>query len=346
VGVAQAAFQLARVTYERDRIIASREPGAVSPQQLDQDRAQQEQAQASVNLAQANLETARLNLNWTRVTAPIDGQVSRYYLTVGNLVTQDQTLLTTIVSLDPMYAYFDVDERTVLRVRRGIAEGTIQVPPTRTDLPVYMGLEGEEGFPHRGTIDFINNQFNPTTATMLVRGEFANPVQVRDWRTLTAHAWALLAHSPPQQALGPGPVSFLWAVAETAVLHRGRRLLAPGMFVRIRVPIGQPHPALLVIDRAVGSDQGLRFVYLLDGENRIDSRRVTTGPLESDGLRVISGENLRPDDRVVVSGLQQVRPRMVVEPDLIPMPTLGPATSEAAATPQMGQPQPAGPSSR
>ena len=95
-------------------------------QQLDQDRAAVDQADAQVKAAEASLETYKLNLDFCKVTSPIDGQVSRYYLTLGNLVTQDQTLLTTVVSLDPMYTYVDIDESTVLRVRRAINEGRIK----------------------------------------------------------------------------------------------------------------------------------------------------------------------------------------------------------------------------
>ncbi len=89
----------------------------------------------------------------------------------------------------------------------------------------------------------------------------------------------------------------------------GTRLLSPGMFVRIRLPIGQPHPALLVIDRAVGSDQGLKFVYVVDAENKVQYRRVTTGALQEDGLRVIE-QGLKADEWVVIGGILQVRPRM------------------------------------
>src|SRR5262249_30203787 len=157
-------------------------------------------------------------------------------------------------------------------------------------------LEGEENYPHKGTINFFNNQINPTTATMLVRGVFANPKP-----------------------------------------SGGRRLLSPGMFVQIRVPIGQPHPALLVIDRAVGSGQGLKFVYVVGPENRVEYRRVATGALQSDGLRAIEGNDLRPDDWVVVGALQQVRPRMVIDPEQVPMPTLAPGAAGPAA--QGGRPQ-------
>jgi len=94
------------------------------------------------------------------------------------------------------------------------------------------------------------------------------------------------------------------------------------MFVRIRLPMGQPHPALLVIDRAIASDQGLKYVYGLDAANKTQYRRITTGALQPDGLRVVEG--LHPDDWVTVGGLQQVRPRIQIRPDKVPMPTLGP----------------------
>jgi multidrug efflux system membrane fusion protein len=246
-------------------------------------KAQVDQADASVKASQASMEVYKLNLEFTKVTSPIDGRVSRYYLTLGNLVSQDQTLLITVVSLDPMYAYFDMDEPTLLRIRRAVNDGRIKLPEEGA-IPVLMGLQGEDGFPHRGTINFINNQVNPTTGSVSVRGVFPNP-------------------KPPG----------------------GTRLLSPGMFVRIRLPIGQPHPALLVIDRAVGFDQGLKYVYVLDAENKAQYRRITTGPLQEDGLRVVEG--LHPDDRVVVGGLQQVRPLMQIRPDEVPMPTLGPTAS-------------------
>ena len=105
---------------------------------------------------------------------------------------------------------------------------------------------------------------------------------------------------------------------------QGARLYAPGMFVRVRLPIGEPHPALLVIDRAIGSDQGLKYVYVVDAANKVQYRRVKTGPLQPDGLRVIS-EGLRPGERVVVGSLQQVRPGAVINPSPMTMPTLNPA---------------------
>ena len=109
------------------------------------------------------------------------------------------------------------------------------------------------------------------------------------------------------------------------------RLLSPGMFVRVRLPIGPRHPALLVIDRAIGSDQGMKYVYVVDADNKVQYRRVATGALQEDGLRVIT-KGLNGDERVVVGALQQVRPGMEVEPEPVTMPSLAqPAVSEAPA---------------
>jgi multidrug efflux system membrane fusion protein len=276
----KAQKELAETTYTRNRSINARASGAVSQQELDQNRAQVAEADARITAYQSMAKVYRLNLDFCRVTSPIDGMVGRYYLTIGNLVNQDQTLLTTVVSLDPMYVYFDMDEPTVLRIRKAINAGTIQ-PSPQGQIPVLMGLPGEEGFPHRGTINFVNNQVNPATGSIAVRGVFANPRPAR-----------------------------------------GHRLLSPGMFVRVRLPVGQPHQALLVIDRAIGSDQGLKFVYVIDADNKVQYRRVTTGALQEDGLRVIT-EGLKAGDRVLVGGLPQVRPHMQIEPEPRSMPTLG-----------------------
>src|SRR5262249_39119129 len=153
-------------------------------------------------------------------------------------VIQDQTLLTTIVSADPTYVYFDMDEPTAIRIKKAVNEGKLK-PLRNGAVPVIMGLQGEEGHPHKGTINFVNNQYNPTTGSITMRGEFPTP-------------------KPPG----------------------GEQLLAPGMFVRIRLPIGKPYPALLVIDRAIGSDQGLKYLYVLDADNKVQYRRISTGSLQ------------------------------------------------------------------
>ena len=285
----QAQQQLADANYTRATQLVKQK--SITEEQFETFKTTKEQAAAQVQSAQASIAIYKLNLDFTRVAAPIDGRVSRYYLTLGNLVNQDQTLLTTLVSQDPMYGYFDADEPTLLRFRRAISQGKMK-PAVANKNPVLMGLQDEEGYPHTGTLDFINNQVNPTTGSITMRGIFPNPL------------------------LAGGVV----------------RLLSPGMFLRIRVPMGQPHPALLVIDRAISSDQGLKYVYVLDATNKVQYRRVTTGALQDDGLRVVDA-GLKPDEWVVVGALQQVRPRMEVRPDQIAMPTLGPAPSDGATKP-------------
>jgi len=287
----KAQYKLAQVNFQRAGKLM-KEKG-ISQQEFDTDKASMDQAAALVESAKANIRIYKLNVGFTRVSSPIDGRVSRYYLTLGNLVNQDQTLLTTVVSQDPMYAYFDTDEPTLLRLRRAVSAGRIKSSADGKN-PVLMGLQDEEGFPQAGTIDFVNNQVNPTTGSITMRGVFPNPM-----------------------------------------LPGGVRLLSPGMFVRVRLPLGGPHPALLVIDRAIGSDQGLKYVYVVDAESKVQYRRVKTGPLQDNGLRVIA-QGLKPDDRVVIGGLQTVRPRMEVRIDETPMPTLGPSVDGDKETGRQG----------
>jgi membrane fusion protein, multidrug efflux system len=296
VNLYKAQLELAKANLARDREVA-KTPGAVSVQQLDQDKAAVDEADAAVKAFQASLEVYKLNLSFTEVKSPIDGQVSRYFMTLGNLVVQDQTLLTTLVSLDPIYVYFDVDEGTVLRVRKAINEGTIK-RYQEGGIPVFIALQNETSFPHKGTVDFINNQVNPNTGSLSVRGVFDNPKPAN-----------------------------------------GVRTLSPGMFVRVRLPIGQPHPAILVIDQAVASNQGLKSVFVVDAENKAQSRRVTTGALEGDGLRVITS-GLKATDTVVVGGLQQLRSETEIKPKQVSMLTFG--RPESGASPAAGQPKAAG----
>ena len=224
------------------------------------------------------METAELNFEWTSVKAPIDGLLGRTLLTTGNLIVADQTLLATIVSQDPMYAYFDADEHTVLQVRELIRAG--ELPYLHNDnkkIPVFIGLANEEGFPHEGYLDFTNNQFEASTGTLRVRGVFKNP----------------------KPEVGP-------------------RLLSPAMFVRVRVAVSPRHPALLVSQGAVGTDQDRKFVYVLDDEDKVVRREVELGSVH-DGLQEIV-KGVEPDDRVVIDGLQHLKPGMVVEPKLVDMP--------------------------
>lgn len=233
------------------------------------------EAVASQASQAAAVERAKLDLGFTKITAPVTGRVSRAIVTVGNLVQAgDQTggtLLTTIVSVDPMYAYFDVDEHTVLRVKQLIREGKAKSPDD-PNIPVWLGLANEAGHSHHGTVQFIDNQLNPKTGTLRVRGVFPNKDEA----------------------------------------------LSPGYFARIRVPIGEPHKALLITERALDTDQGQKVVYVVDRDNKVSTRPVKLGALQ-DGWREIT-DGLKSGERVIVNGLQQVRPGMTVAPNLIDMP--------------------------
>ena len=289
----QAQLELAKTTLARYQVLDKTTPGAVSKQSLDQYQATVVEAEARVDAQKKSLEVYNLNKEFTRVLSPIDGQVSRYYLTLGNLVNQDQTLLTTIMSLDPIYAYFDMDERTLLQIHKAILEGKITVPADG-DIPVLLGLQNEDGFPHKGTINFVNNHVNSTTGSITMRGVFANPKLIPANKVSSAAGSKAVVHG--NRRLPFGGANARWFIS---------RLLSPGMFVRVRLPIGEPHPALLIIDRAIQSDQGLKYVYVLDGQNKVQTRSIKTGPLQEDGLRVVDGE-IKRDDWVVVGGIQQV----------------------------------------
>jgi RND family efflux transporter MFP subunit len=272
--LAQAEAHYKRLTedYERNRPLLAK--GGVSREEFDKIVGDRQEAEAAVGVARAQLDTAQLNLDFTDVRAPFDGRISRQQIDPGNMVIADQTVLTTIVSLDPMYVYFDVDERTMLRLRRLVREGKLKSARDYT-VPVMMGTSDEEGFPHEGTINFVDNQLDPGTGTLRVRAVVPNPDKTK--------------------------------------------LLSPGQFARVRIPIGDPHMATVVSERALGTDQGQKFVYVVSDKNEVEYRRVRVGSL-TDGLREIVG-GLRPDEKVVVNGLQRVRPGAKVEAKLVPMPT-------------------------
>jgi RND family efflux transporter MFP subunit len=273
--VAQDEAQLSFDEAEYQRNLRLLSTGAVSRSDVDKSAAARGVDVANIAADKAVVAARQLDLEYTRVLAPVSGRVSRYVVTVGNLVQSgDQnggTLLTTIVSVDPMWAYFDVDEHTALRVRKLNREGKSD-SPRDGGFPVSLGLANEEGYPHRGTIDFVDNQLSPKTGTIRLRGVFPNKDQV----------------------------------------------LLPGLFARVRAPVGRPHKALLVSDRALDTDQGQKILYVVNDKNEVGSRPVRLGALH-DGLREIT-DGLKPGEKVIVNGLQQVRPGLTVEPRLVDMP--------------------------
>jgi len=170
----KTALELARI--ELVRVQRLRDSGAVSEEELDQRKSSVAQGEANVAGSEAALETASLNLNFTRVTSPIAGRVSRAEVTRGNLVTGGNnggTLLTSVVSMDPIYLYFDGDEQAYLRYTKMARSGERQ-SSRDTANPVQVGLADEEGFPHPGTVDFVDNQLNPQTGTIRARAVLPN----------------------------------------------------------------------------------------------------------------------------------------------------------------------------
>jgi RND family efflux transporter MFP subunit len=248
-----------------------RPSGAVSEDDYEQDVANLKVYQASFEAADAAVAEAELNLEFTRVVSPIDGRVSRRLVTEGNLVqagSNDSTLLTTVVTIDPVYVYFNIEEPTLLRFEHlGWQAGDKMLLDRIKELkiPVEIGLADEQGFPHVGQLDFVDNKVNPDTGTISARGRFEKATR-----------------------------------------------LTPGMFVRVRVPIGPAHQALLVSERAIGTDQGQKYLLTVDAKKCVQYRPVELGSLR-DGLRVVES-GLKADDWVIVQGLQRARPGLEVRP--------------------------------
>jgi RND family efflux transporter MFP subunit len=239
--------------------------GVIAKEDYDTALSNKNQAAARVLAGAASVESAQLNLTFTRVISPIRGLIARELVTVGNLVQTDTTLLTNIVSVDPIYAYFNVDERSVLRYQQQVRLG--KLPNARHEaVSVYLQLANENGFPHQGSIDFINNQFSTSTGTLEVRGLFSN----------------------------------------------ANGVLIPGAFVRIRVAGSPLTSALLVSDRAVGTDQGQKYVLVVDKDNVVVVKPVVLGP-EAEGLRVVR-TGLTADDQVIINGIVNARPGSKVSP--------------------------------
>jgi RND family efflux transporter MFP subunit len=292
---AEAEFTVAKQQY--DRVDALRKSGAVSEQELDtrkgrfdektaevrSDKAKILLAKAKIDEGKARVRTAELNLGYCTLDAPVAGVVGDRLVTEGNLVTGGvgTTTLTTVVSVEKMDVAFDVDENTLERLQKAVRDGKIKTSAPG-EIPAEAGLAIHgTAYPIKGKINFTDNKVDPKTGTIRIKARFDNP----------------------KPAAGP-------------------RLFAPGMYARIRVPIGEPVKAMLVPDSAFGSDQGMRFLFVLGPDNKAVRLDATTGPLEGE-LRVVDsvqvpGEGkpraLSPDDRVIVSGIQRVRPGMTVDP--------------------------------
>jgi len=261
-----AAAELARA----DKLSSS---NVISKELYEQRAAASRSAAAAVRGAQAALETARLNLAYTRIASPISGRIGRAEVTPGNLVNGEggsATLLATVVSMQPMYAYFEAAEQDYLKYMDLARSGA---RPLSRDVknPVFMSVGNESDFSHQGYMDFVDNRVRAGTGTLQGRAVFPNP----------------------------------------------DRHLTPGMFVRVRLIGSGKYRGLLINDRAIATDQDRRYVLVVGEGDKLEYRALTTGPVV-DGLRVVR-EGLKAGDRIVVNGLQRVRPGMQITPKLVPM---------------------------
>jgi RND family efflux transporter MFP subunit len=269
----EAEFEEAKVRLENARREAERTTQllanhAISVEESDARQSRYQEAKGALLAAQAALDSARLDLEYTQVRAPIDGRVSHEMLTTGNYVNGvagGATVLTTIVSVDPVYAYADIDENSLLRFN-ALAHAKKLEADNDGRIPVELQLADEQSFAHQGYIESFDNRLNADTGSILLRAVFPNP--------------------------------------------DGR--IVPGLFARIRVPLSERHPALLVDERAIGTDQAQKFVLALTRTNTLAYRQVQLGSV-IDGQRVVQA-GLDAHDQIVVNGLSRVRPGMAVVP--------------------------------
>jgi membrane fusion protein, multidrug efflux system len=262
----QVETHLELVKNDLKRAESLRGTKAISDEEYDSRSKAVRESEAALVAAKANETTARLNLDYTQIKAPVSGKIGRRLLTVGNFVQLQgsggsASVLATLVSLDPIYAYFDVEEDAFQKYRSSakLAEANAGV------LPCELALVNEQGYGHRGHLDFFDNQVNPQTGTIRLRAVFEN----------------------------------------------GDRTLVPGMFGNLRILAGPPQQALVIPDVAVQSDQGYRFVYVANEENKVERRDIAIGRAHGPQREVVKG--LTPQERVIVNGLMMLRPGAKVE---------------------------------
>ncbi len=276
----QAAFNNLEAEADRASVLlenAKREAGrasdllankAISTEESDARVARFQEAKAALLAAQAARDSAKLDLDYTQVRAPIDGRVSRALLTEGNYVSGgpgSASLLTTLVSVNPVYVYADVDEDSLLKFNAVVQAGKMETNG-KGQIPIELQLADETGFPHRGHIESFDNRVDPNTGSILLRAVFSN--------------------------------------------EDGR--IMPGLFARIRVPLSERHAALLVSERAIGTDQAQKYVLTLTASNTVAYTAVKLGPAV-EGRRIVRS-GLLPGEKIIVNGMERIRPGMPVTP--------------------------------
>jgi len=286
---AQVAAAEARVLLtkkEQDRAQALQQTGssAISISNLDQRIGAYHEAEGNLQAAKASLQTAQLNLGYTDVRAPVAGRVGKMEITVGNLVTAgpEAPVLTTLVSVDPIYASFNADEQVVARALKALGEN----PHTQVErIPVQMVTATSNGTSLQGRLQLIDNQVEAKSGTVRVRAVFDNPDGV----------------------------------------------LMPGQFARLRMGQSKPEPALVINERAIGTDLNKKYVIVVGADNKAEYREVTLGA-SVDGMRIVTN-GLKAGERIVVNGLQRVRPGSLLAPQIVSMNSAraNPAQSTSAA---------------
>jgi multidrug efflux system membrane fusion protein len=268
VAAAEARVELTKSDVDRgEKLSGSR---IISQRELDQRVNAQREAEANVRAAKAALQTARLNLDYTQVRAPVTGRVGRLEVTVGNLVAAGpgSPVLTTLVSVNPIYASFNADEQVVTRALKTLADQNAMSQVDR--IPVRMSTAtSDESF--EGKLQLIDNQVDARSGTVRVRAVFDNT--------------------------------------------DGR--LIPGQFARLRMGQPKAEPALMVNERAIGTDQNKKFVLVVSADNKAEYREITLGA-NVDNLRVVTS-GLKSGERIVVNGLQRIRPGALVVPQVVRM---------------------------
>lgn len=275
---AQVAAAQARVSYTRselDRSTRLLQESAIAQREHDERQNAYREADANLRAAQAALQAARLNLSYTQVRAPVAGRVGRIEVTVGNLVSAGAgaPVLTSLVSVSPIYASFDTDEQIVVKALEDLGSGAKGQSARQllARIPVQMGTGTSGGTPYTGHLQLIDNQVDAKSGTVRVRAVFDN--------------------------------------ADGALI--------PGQFARIRMGQARNTQAVLINERAVGTDQSKKFVMVVAEGNKAEYREVTLGA-PVDGLRVVTS-GLKAGETIVVNGLQRVRPGAVLAPQAVPM---------------------------
>jgi RND family efflux transporter MFP subunit len=281
VAAQRAAVEHARTELTRYQKLVTEDS---APQtQVDRWAFELDSSLAALHAAEAQVVLAKLNLDYTRVTAPFDGRMGRHLIDPGNLVggPGQPSNLAQIDRIDPLYVYFTIDERDLLRILAR-DEATHQNPTSRPTIPAAFGLLGEEGYPHQGKLDFASLSVAPRTGTLEVRGVFPNP-------------------EPP---------------------------VLPGLFVRVRVPAGAPHDALLIPGEAIGFDQQGEYVLVVGADGVVERRAIKTG--EQVDTRFVVSEGVRAADLIVVEGLARAVPGRKVQPERAGMTPAARAAAPAA----------------